>query len=173
MATLTTEQIEQKNLNLSLDVSLGLNQIANRFAAAYTNPMMQNMALVSLSVPIVDWGKRRHTSSAALPSTTTCAANLSATSSSKASFLPGHSVNMTFVLVGGEDVEVDVKGFVALQSFKFYREAAGLAADFTFQNKGCPGGAYAGLRGVVGKAEQLSHRVLGKYANIVREGSRI
>lgn len=56
----------QKNLNLSLDVSLGLNQIANRFAAAYTNPLMQDMAVVTLSVPLFDWGKRKHTWEAAV-----------------------------------------------------------------------------------------------------------
>jgi len=51
----------KKNLSLSLDVSLGLNQIANRFSAAYTHPLMQDLALVSLSVPLFDWGKRRQT----------------------------------------------------------------------------------------------------------------
>ena len=56
----------QKNLNLSLDVSLGLNQIANRFAAAYANPLMQDLAGVSLSVPLFDWGKRRHAWEAAV-----------------------------------------------------------------------------------------------------------
>ena len=50
----------QKNLNMSLDVSLGLNQISNRFIAAYSNPLMQDLAMVSLSVPLFDWGKRRH-----------------------------------------------------------------------------------------------------------------
>lgn len=50
----------EKNLNLSLDVSVGLNQVSNRFASAYMNPLMKDMAVVSLSVPLVDWGKRRH-----------------------------------------------------------------------------------------------------------------
>ena len=56
----------QKNLNMSLDVSLGMNQIANRFTAAYANPLMQDMAVVSLSVPLFDWGKRRHAWEAAV-----------------------------------------------------------------------------------------------------------
>lgn len=56
----------QKNLNLSLDVSLGLNQIANNFTAAYSHPPMRNMAVVSLSVPLFDWGKRRHAWEAAV-----------------------------------------------------------------------------------------------------------
>ena len=50
----------EKNLNLSLDISLGLNQVANRFSAAYAHPLMQDMAIVSLSVPLLDWGKRKN-----------------------------------------------------------------------------------------------------------------
>lgn len=56
----------QKNLNLSLDISLGLNQVANRFAAAYAHPLMQDMAVLTLSVPILDWGKRKHNWEAAV-----------------------------------------------------------------------------------------------------------
>ena len=56
----------QKNLNLSLDVSLGLNQVANRFSAAYAHPLMQDMAVVSLSLPLFDWGKRKHAWEAAV-----------------------------------------------------------------------------------------------------------
>lgn len=50
----------EKQLNLSLDISLGLNQVANKFSAAYLNPLMQDMAIVSISVPLFDWGKRKH-----------------------------------------------------------------------------------------------------------------
>ena len=56
----------EKNLNLSLDVSLGLNQVANYFTAAYVNPLVQDMASVTLSVPLVDWGKRKNTWEAAV-----------------------------------------------------------------------------------------------------------
>ena len=56
----------QKNLNMSLDVSLGMNQIANRFTSAYANPLLQDMAVISLSVPLFDWGKRRHAWEAAV-----------------------------------------------------------------------------------------------------------
>ncbi|MBR5924310.1 MAG: TolC family protein, partial [Bacteroidales bacterium] len=56
----------QKSLNLSLDVSLGLNQIPNRFAAAYANPLMQDMVVVTLSVPLFDGGKRKHSWEAAV-----------------------------------------------------------------------------------------------------------
>lgn len=50
----------QKILNLSLDLSVGLNQVANRFSAAYSRPLVQDMAVVSLTVPIFDWGHRKH-----------------------------------------------------------------------------------------------------------------
>ncbi len=50
----------EKSLNLSLDVSVGLNQVANRFVDAFKRPLLQDMALVTLSVPIVDWGKRKN-----------------------------------------------------------------------------------------------------------------
>ena len=56
----------QKSLNMSLDVTLGLNQIAGSFTSAYTNPLIQDMAVITLSVPILDWGKSKHTWEAAV-----------------------------------------------------------------------------------------------------------
>lgn len=56
----------QKNLNLGLDISLGLNQVGNRFTAAYANPLIQDMAMVTMSVPLLDWGKRKHVWEAAV-----------------------------------------------------------------------------------------------------------
>ena len=50
----------QKSINLGLDFSLGLNQVANGFWAAYTHPLIQDMAVVSLTVPIWDWGNRKN-----------------------------------------------------------------------------------------------------------------
>ena len=50
----------EKNLDLSLDASIGLNQVAEDFADAYRRPRMQNMATVTLSIPIKDWGKRKN-----------------------------------------------------------------------------------------------------------------
>ncbi|MBO4565901.1 MAG: TolC family protein [Bacteroidales bacterium] len=49
----------EKNLNLSLDVSVGMNQVSDRFSTAYARPLMQDMAVVSVSVPLLDWGKRK------------------------------------------------------------------------------------------------------------------
>ena len=51
----------EKNLSVSLDASIGLNQVAERFADAYSHPLSQDMATVTLSVPLKDWGKRKHT----------------------------------------------------------------------------------------------------------------
>ena len=51
----------EKNLSVSLDASIGLNQVAERFADAYRNPLTQDMATVKLTIPILDWGKRKNT----------------------------------------------------------------------------------------------------------------
>ena len=50
----------EKNLDISLDISLGLNQVADRFADAYRHPLSQDMAVVTLSIPLKDWGQRKH-----------------------------------------------------------------------------------------------------------------
>ena len=50
----------EKNFSVSLDASIGLNQVSNRFADAYRNLLSQDMATVTLSVPLKDWGKRRN-----------------------------------------------------------------------------------------------------------------
>jgi len=50
----------EKNLNVSLDASVGLNQVADNFLDAYRHPLSQNMAKVKLSIPIKDWGKRKN-----------------------------------------------------------------------------------------------------------------
>ena len=50
----------EKNLSMSLDASIGLNQVANNFADAYRNLLVQDMATVKLSVPLKDWGKRKN-----------------------------------------------------------------------------------------------------------------
>ena len=51
----------EKNLSVSIDASIGLNQVAPRFAEAYRHPLSQDMASVTLSIPIKDWGKRKNT----------------------------------------------------------------------------------------------------------------
>jgi outer membrane protein TolC len=43
----------------SFSASMGFNQAGDRFADAYTHPSRQEIASISLSIPIVDWGIRR------------------------------------------------------------------------------------------------------------------
>ena len=50
----------EKNLSVSLDASVGLNQVADQFADAYRHLLSQDMATITLSVPLKDWGKRKN-----------------------------------------------------------------------------------------------------------------
>ena len=50
----------EKNFSVSLDASIGLNQVADRFADAYRHLLSQDMATLTLSVPLKDWGKRKN-----------------------------------------------------------------------------------------------------------------
>ena len=50
----------EKNFSLSLNASIGLNQVAERFSDAYSHLLSQDMATVTLSVPLKDWGKRKN-----------------------------------------------------------------------------------------------------------------
>ena len=50
----------EKNLSVSLDASVGLNQVADRFADAYRHLLSQDMATVTLSIPLKDWGRRKN-----------------------------------------------------------------------------------------------------------------
>ena len=55
------EQLKRKKgLNASIDASIGLNQVADRFDYAWRKPLVQNQVMVSLTVPIVDHGKKRN-----------------------------------------------------------------------------------------------------------------
>ena len=50
----------EKNLNLGIDLSVSLNQVASTFPGAYLNLVPQDVAALTLSMPLVDWGKRRN-----------------------------------------------------------------------------------------------------------------
>ena len=50
----------EKNLSVSLDASIGLNQVADNFADAYRHLQSQDMATVKLTIPLKDWGKRKN-----------------------------------------------------------------------------------------------------------------
>ena len=55
------EQLKRKKgLNASIDASIGLNQVAENFGHAFQSPLVQNQVMVSLTVPIVDHGKKRN-----------------------------------------------------------------------------------------------------------------
>ena len=50
----------QNGLSADVSASAGLNQKATILSEAYQNPnQFQNLALVGLSIPIIDWGKRK------------------------------------------------------------------------------------------------------------------
>ena len=55
----------EKSLSVSIDASVGLNQVADNFADAYRRPYSQDMATVKLSIPLKDWGKRKNAYQAA------------------------------------------------------------------------------------------------------------
>ena len=51
------EQAKRANrFSANVSASLGFNQVANTFTAAYTRPLQQNVVSVNLSIPILDWG---------------------------------------------------------------------------------------------------------------------
>ena len=50
----------EKNFSMSLDASIGLNQVADRFVDAYRHLLSQDMATITLSVPLKDWGRRKN-----------------------------------------------------------------------------------------------------------------
>ena len=55
------EQLKRKKgLNASIDASIGLNQVSERFEYAYRSPLVQNQVMVNLTVPISDHGKKRN-----------------------------------------------------------------------------------------------------------------
>ena len=45
--------------NLSLNASVGFNQVARTFGEAYKHPLQQDLVSLSLSIPLVDWGVRK------------------------------------------------------------------------------------------------------------------
>ena len=49
----------ESRLNASLDASFGLNKNAGNVQNVYIDPLDQQMAAISLNIPIVDWGVRK------------------------------------------------------------------------------------------------------------------
>ena len=50
----------ERRLSLNIDANIGLNQVADKFWDAYRSPLRQEKAIVTLSVPLKDWGKRKN-----------------------------------------------------------------------------------------------------------------
>ena len=50
---------KESRFNVSLDASIGFNQVAERLGDAYRNPLQQDLVSVSVSIPLVDWGVRK------------------------------------------------------------------------------------------------------------------
>lgn len=50
----------EKNLSVSLNASIGLNQVADNIPDAFRHLLSQDMATITLSVPLMDWGKRKN-----------------------------------------------------------------------------------------------------------------
>jgi outer membrane protein TolC len=57
----TVAQVKANNgLSVNINASAGLNQRANLLNEAYQNPnQSQNLAITSLTIPILDWGRRK------------------------------------------------------------------------------------------------------------------
>lgn len=50
---------QESRFNVSVNASIGFNQVADNFSDAYRHPMQQEMVTLSVSIPLVDWGVRR------------------------------------------------------------------------------------------------------------------
>lgn len=49
----------EARFNASLNASVGFNQVADKFADAYRNPLRQDIVSLQISVPLIDWGVRK------------------------------------------------------------------------------------------------------------------
>ena len=50
----------ERRLSLDIDASIGINQVADNFFDAYRKPLLQDAAVISLTVPLKDWGQRKN-----------------------------------------------------------------------------------------------------------------
>jgi len=49
----------ESRFNVSVNASVGFNQVADDFSGAYRSPLRQDLVSVSISVPLIDWGVRK------------------------------------------------------------------------------------------------------------------
>ena len=50
---------KQRHLEANLDFSIGYNQYSDQFRSAYRNLMQQEVVSVGITIPLLDWGKRK------------------------------------------------------------------------------------------------------------------
>ncbi|NDV46518.1 TolC family protein [Paludibacter sp. 221] len=50
---------KSSNFDASISASIGFNQVAPTFSEAYRNSLQQDVAHISLTIPIIDWGVRK------------------------------------------------------------------------------------------------------------------
>ncbi|MDL2221174.1 TolC family protein [Parabacteroides sp. OttesenSCG-928-N08] len=50
---------KESMFNASLSASIGFNQVAGSLKGAYHDPMRQDVVMLSVSIPLIDWGVRR------------------------------------------------------------------------------------------------------------------
>lgn len=50
---------KERFLDAEINVSIGFNQVADNFSEIYRKPLQQNMAAMSMTIPLVDWGIRK------------------------------------------------------------------------------------------------------------------
>lgn len=49
----------ESRFNVSVNASVGFNQVADDFSGVYRSPLRQDLVSVSISVPLIDWGVRK------------------------------------------------------------------------------------------------------------------
>ncbi|MBP1617082.1 MAG: hypothetical protein H6Q14_909 [Bacteroidetes bacterium] len=50
---------KSSNFSATLSLSIGYNQVADRFSDSYKSPLQQEIASFSVSIPLLDWGVRK------------------------------------------------------------------------------------------------------------------
>lgn len=50
---------KERFMDAEINISIGFNQIADNFSEVYRKPLQQNMAAVSMTIPLIDWGIRK------------------------------------------------------------------------------------------------------------------
>ena len=49
----------ESRFNASLNASIGLNKVADKFKDVYHRPLQQDLVSINISIPLIDWGVRK------------------------------------------------------------------------------------------------------------------